>query len=118
MVFRGSGNIESIFFHPAGNSEEVHWIDLTMIPDAPTFMVTCCCDENWKYEFVYTKSDYERIKYNVMTAVFESETVDEVMEMLDEVFQDSFADILIDDDKCACNCGHCDECGNESKYMN
>lgn len=116
MVFKGSSNIESIFFHPAGDSEEVHWIDLTMRPDSNTFMVTCCCGEDWNYEFIYTKSDYERIKYTIMQEIFEADSVEEVMETLDEIFTDGFEDILINDD--------CEEfaneinCTTESKYVN
>lgn len=118
MVFRGSSNIESIFFHPAGNNEETHWIDLTITPDESTFMVTCCCGDNWKYEFIYTKSDYERIKYNIMEVVFEAEDVEQVMEMLSEIFEDGFANILVDNHDCDGDCEHCAEYVGESKYLN
>ena len=95
MVFRGSSNTETIFFHTAGDCDDVHWIDMTIYPGSSSFEVVCCCGEGWKYEFEYTKSDYDRIKFLVMETIFTCETVEEVVETLTEVFDDGFSDIVI-----------------------
>lgn len=104
MVYCSTGKIETIMCHPMNNLNEVHYVDMIMSPDDPTFIVTCCCDDDWCYEFWYDVSTYERVKYNIMEAIFQCSTMDELMKTLSEVFEDGFADALV----CECEFGECD----------
>lgn len=107
MVFCGTGNVERIFVHPMNKLNESHYIDIVTSKDDPTFFVTCCCDEDWGYEFEYNKSDYERVKFNIMEMIFECDTMDELLDVLSEVFEDGFETI---DDECDGDCHHCECC--------
>lgn len=107
MVYCGTGNVERIFVHPMNNLNESHYIDIVTNKDDPTFFVTCCCDEDWVYEFEYNKSDYERVKFNIMEMIFECDTMDELLDALSEVFEDGFEII---DDECDGDCQHCECC--------
>ena len=112
MVFCGTGAVERIFVHPMDDLNSSHYIDLIMGKDTPTFAVTCCCDDDWCYEFVYNKSDYERIKFNIMEAIFECDTMEELLDELTERFEDGFSDLFVDlepDDDFECD-GDCEDC--------
>ena len=121
MVFNGSANVERIFFSVNGKT---HWIDMAIHHDEPVFSVTCCCDEEWEYDFFYSPSDYSRIKFNIMNAIFENESIDDALCSLDDIFCDGFSDILLgdDDEPCDGDCEHCDcnadEYVPESKHLN
>lgn len=102
MVYHGTVVSEKIAFHPAGEPSKLHYIELTKSPNEPLFWVSCCCYEDWFYEFsLESHSDYERVKFNIMDAIFECEDMDELLTCLGEVFEDGFANILIE---------HCDDC--------
>lgn len=105
MVFCGSTNVERIIVHPMDNLNESHYIDIVTDKDDPVFYVTCCCDEDWGYEFPYNKSDYERIKFNIMEAIFECDTMDELLDVLSEIFEDGFETI---EDECDGDCANCE----------
>lgn len=84
---------------------EMHFIEMTKQADMPIFSVSCCCDEDWYYEFyMENNTDYERVKFNILSAIFECEDMDSLMRVLSETFEDGFADILIKDE---CNCEVC-----------
>ena len=109
MVYNGTYTSEAIVFHAAGCSEEKHFIELVKHIDEPVFRVSCCCDPDWNYEFYMgNPSDYERVKFNIMEQIFEAESIEELLVVLAEMFEDGFADILIDDG-CDCN-GSCENC--------
>ena len=109
MIFCGSYEQERIIVHPMDALNESHYLTITKGKDTPTFSVTCCCDDEWFWEFWYTKSDYERIKFVIMKTIFECETMDELMDELDEVFWDGFEDILVEYEyECNGDCANCD----------
>ena len=109
MIYEGTYEAERLVFTEVGGEVE-HWIALAKAKDEPKFCVTCCCSDEWIWEFWYNKSDYERIKFTVMEAIFGCETVEELMEDLDGVFEEGFEDIVAyDDDEFECD-GCCDEC--------
>jgi len=106
MVYQGTMVSESILVN---DLNETHFIELTKAADVPVFYVTCCCDENWFHAFsMRNSSDYERVKYNIMENVFESDTMEELLETLSEIFEDGFSDILIEEE-CNGDCDHCKE---------
>jgi hypothetical protein len=120
MVFCGNGTMERLFVHPMDDLNSQHYIDLTMSKDDATFLVTCCCDEEWFYEFEYNKSDYERIKFNIMETIFESDTMEELIDVLDEIFLDGFEELIVD---CSADAAYYDQCcedcdGCPKEYLN
>ena len=117
MVFCGNGSMERLFMHPMDDLNSQHYIDLTMSKDEATFMVSCCCDDEWFYEFAYNKSDYERIKFNIMNAIYECDVMEELIDVLDDIFIDGFEELIVDcsaDDYCDGQCcPGCDGCPRE-----
>lgn len=87
MVYDGTNNSELIVFHTVEDSDYKHFIELYKYMNSQVLSVGCCCDRDWGYKFFMTSnSDYERIKFNIMEAVFECEDVDELLDTLDEIF--------------------------------
>lgn len=111
MVYHGTFASEQIIFYLVDQPNEAHWIALTKSADEPTFVVTCCCDPTWYYEFsLENNSIYERIKMTIMDEIVDCEGVEELLYWLSDVFEHEFEDILIkneDDDDC-----------DFSKYLN
>lgn len=118
MVYHGTSVSESIQFHLIGQPNQIHWIEMTKCANKPTFIVTCCCDMNWGYEFyMENNSDYERVKMVIMESIMNCEDIDELMDELSEIFEDGFDGILVEDD-CDCGCDFdCDNC-ECCKYLN
>ena len=110
MVYCGTVNVERIVMHPMNDLSETHYIEMVTSKDEPTFFVTCCCDEEWYYEFVYSKSDYERVKFNIMEMMFSCDTMDELLDALSEIFTDGFEEICIDEEVFEDECDGCEEC--------
>lgn len=112
MLYRGTDQVEIIEVSPIDEIGTMHYINIAKSATEPTFCVTCCCDEDWMYEFyLENNSDYERIKWNIMDAIFDCETMDRLLEELSRIFEDGFADIIVNhyvtdsDNRCNnCNC--------------
>ena len=112
MRYCGTYTTERIAIDMPGD-DVMHFIEMTKSGSEPTFWVSCCCDQDWGYEFVMEdNSTYERVKFNIMDAVFTCDTMEDLLCMLSEIFEDGFADILVDAG-CDGNCEHCD-----NKYLN
>ena len=116
MIFYSVENLERLYAHPSANLDERHWVDITMRGDVPTFAVTCCCDDEWVWEFWYSKRNYELVKHVIMGCMFECDDMDELINAMDDVFEECFYDIVVDefedddDDEFVCN-GDCENCG-------
>ena len=109
MVYYGTDVVEVIRFNPMNNLNETHYISMTKSADDVTFRVETCCDPNWCYEFyLLNNSDYERVKFNIMNAVFECDTVGQLIVTLEEIFEDGFEDILVKECCDECCCGECE----------
>lgn len=111
MVYCGSGYTENIIVHEEDArgviENEVHSISLTTAVHEPKFYVTCCCSEEWVWEFYYTsKTDYERVKMCIIDMLYECNNMYELMSLLDEVFLEVFEDMLVEDEEVEC-CGNC-----------
>ena len=116
MIYHGTYSIERIAVHPMDNMRETQFIELTKSADSPTFWVTCSCDKDWFWEFYMTNnSDYERVKLNIMDAIFECDDMDALMAVLSEVFMDGFGDMLVKDE-CDGDCENCEL--NKNEYEN
>lgn len=106
MVFCSTMNEETILMHPEDDLNETHYINLIMSNHEPKFFVTCCCDEDWIWELYYTsKTDYDRVKWCIMDLLSECENMYQLMDLLDEVFVEVFADMIVEEEyEC---CGEC-----------
>ena len=108
MILCGFYETERIMVHPNDNLEESHWIDITKDKDEPTFYVTYCCDEDWVWEFAYDKTTYERIKHLIVDCILECDDMDDLIEVLDEIFEEIVYGSRYDDvDECDGDCAHC-----------
>lgn len=111
-------NIERIIIHPNDEPHTSHYIDLTVGGTDPTFAVTCYCDDEWIWEFIYSQTNYEMIKHIIMDIMVECDSMEELIEELDEVFETEFMDIVCgdfddeddadEDAPCDGDCEHCD----------
>ena len=116
MVYCSTGSLERLFVHPNNNIEERHWVDIAMSNDSPTFAVTCCCDEEWIWEFWYDKTSYDLIKHVIMDCIFDAEDMDDLIDAMDEMFDEHFSDIVVDvaelqEDEMELECdGDCENC--------
>jgi hypothetical protein len=109
MVYYGTETTEYIVIHEAGEHDKKHYIGMTKHADMSMFTVRCDCSD-WRYDFMMeNNSDYDRIKFNIMEAIFECEDVDALLVVLSEVFEDGFGDILIEENECNCD-GSCENC--------
>lgn len=110
MILCGFYESERIIVRPnSGRIEESHWIDLTKNGNEPVFYVTCCCNEDWEWEFDYDKTSYERIKHIITDCIFACDTMEELIDTLDEIFEEMVYGSDYDDVE-ECN-GDCDHCG-------
>ena len=116
MVYYGTSNTETIWFGPADNMDEVYYIELHKSADEPVFYVTTCCNEDWMWAF---KADvvynYEIVKYAIMDAAISCCCVNKLLDVLDVIFAEELADILVDEDDgegCTCECDGscCEQC--------
>lgn len=113
MMYCGSAFVERIGFCTDGDAKNMHYIEMCKYDGM--FTVSFCCSEDWDYSFYMdSQSDYERVKFNIMDAIFECDTIEELLHELSDVFEDGFSDILIEDE-CDRNCGNCNETNN---YLN
>lgn len=112
MIYEGTFEAERLVFTEVGSDIE-HWIMLSKAKDEPKFCVTCCCNDEWIWEFWYNKSDYERVKFTVMGSIFRCETTAELMNDLDSIFEENFSDIVAYDEEGSECDGNCEECKYE-----
>ena len=116
MILCGFGNLERIMCHEADTLDVQHYIDLTMDKDEPVFYVTCCCDNEWQWDFGYSKTNYERIKNIIVDCIFECDDMEELIDTLDEIFEeivygsDEEIEEEYEEDECDECCGCCGRC--------
>lgn len=115
MMYRGSSFVEMIAFCPAGETENTHYFE--MHKGDGMFTVSYCCDPEFSYAFYLDcQSDYERVRFNVMEQIFKCDSIDELLDNLDNIFTDGFADILIEDE-CDGDCENCEH-RETNEYLN
>lgn len=110
MTYYGTYNTEGIVVHVNGDRDDMHVIALTKEHDANVFTVRTCCYDDWEWKFsMKSSSHYEMVKHMIMDAAFECEDMDELINTLDEMFEEMFSAIVVWEDECdgTC-CEHCD----------
>lgn len=113
MIFCGNVSSERLVVHPNDDPHSSHYIDITMEKNLPVFNVTCCCDEDWEWRFWYDKTSYDIVKHLIMDCIIECDTMEDLIDALDEVFETECADILFWEDELeydGCD-GDCSNCG-------
>lgn len=110
MIFCGNYETEKLIVHPSDDVNETHYIEIAKDKDAPIFRVTCCCDDEWIWEFMYSKTNYEVVKYLTMASIVECNTMADLIDMLDEVFETECDHMICEGIECDCDC-----CGEEEE---
>ena len=120
MIYRGTDFTERINMSPMDRMNSTQWIEMRRFAASHKLEVFLCDDYGnrrkvWSWWFNLDKPmTYEQIKHNIMENMFECDTMEELAETLDDVFNDGFADVLFDYDESEedeCNCDTCDFCG-------
>lgn len=100
MIYRQTINVERIALSSLDNINSTQFVELIKYGDVPMFAVYMNNGEDVRYwEFDMSEpSDYERVKMNMYDAIFECDTMEELGEALNSIFEDGFATILVDED--------------------
>lgn len=115
MIYCQTINKECLVVHPLNNTNSTQFVELIKHGDVPIFAVWMEdeeCEFLWEFE-MDTPSDYERVKLSVFDAICECDTMYELADALNAIFENDFADILIADE-CA-DCDGCNGCYSKSK---
>lgn len=106
---------ESIAVHPLNDINDTQYVELIKYGDIPMFAVwTDDGEDEWFWEFEYLNpSDYERVKMSIFDAIFGCDTMLELAEALDAIFENDFVDILVVDECSECN--GCEGCNKSKK---
>jgi len=117
MLLCGTYETEKIMVHPDDNPHSSHYIAITKDKDEPMFFVTSCCNDEWIWEFVYTKTNYEIVKFLIMDCITECGTMGELIDALDAVFEEDCVEMLYNEAElqeieieCDGDCEHCEFC--------
>lgn len=107
MIYCETINKECIAVRPLDDEKNTQYVNIVKYGDTPMFAV--CMDIGdfeliWEFE-MNCPSDYERVKMSVFDAIFVCETMTELAEAFDDIFENDFKDILIVDE-----CGECNSC--------
>ena len=106
MTYYGTVKKEEIMFKLDDGSFESVTLSKSCV--TPTFIVATSYDDEWIWEFwMEDPSVYEMTKHIIMDTVFECDDMDELMEMLDEIFEEDFMDFVVDDE-CDGDCENCE----------
>lgn len=113
MRYGQTFNKECIVVHPLDDIDSAQYVELIKYGDEPKFAVWVGDEDDddgaWVWEFNMTcPSDYERVKLSIFDAIFGCDTMKQLVNALDDIFENEFEDILIDDE-CEC-CGCCGDC--------
>ena len=115
MIYCQTINVERIAVHPLDNINNTQYVELMKYGNAPLFAVWMNDGEDdWFWEFeMFNPSDYERVKMNIFDAIFACDTMFELAEALNAIFENNFEDILVVDE---CNSSDVDECSGCDNY--
>lgn len=114
MIYNGTNVTEKIWFSPMHDDNDTHYISLIKAVNDPVFYVTTCCNEEWVWAFYMDGvSNYEMVKHTIMDTVFECRNIGQLLNELDDIFEENFADIIAHDEcecdgNCCVNCDHRD----------
>ena len=111
MIFNGMLKNEVLFFHLEDNKDEVHFVEMERDSDTDLFSVRVCCDDTWEWKFFDVSCNYELVKHAIFDVAFDSHNMKELIEGLDETFEDVFNEIVAWECETTCNCNDgCSHC--------
>lgn len=104
MIYCQTINVERIAVHPLDDINNTQYVELMKYGNAPLFAVWMNDGEDdWLWEFeMFNPSDYERVKMNIFDAIFGCDTMFELADALNAIFENNFENILV--------VGECDDC--------
>ena len=109
MIFCGNVGVERLIVHPLEDPSGSHYIDVVMDKDIPAFYVNCSDYDEWSWDFWYNRTDYEIVKHLIMECIIECDTMKELIEALDDTFNENCRDMVFDESEIECD-GDCDDC--------
>lgn len=110
MIYCGTVNTEEII----AELDDGRYADVELIKscERQSFVVRSNSCEDWMWEFwMDDPSVYEMARHAIINAVFECDDMDELIETLDEIFEEDFSEFVVDEEECDGDCDHCE-------YMN
>lgn len=111
MIFNGMMKSEVLFFNSEDDMHDQHFIEMERDCEEDIFTVRVCCDDEWEWKFYDKASNYELVKHAIFDIAFDSHNMIELINGLDEIFEDIFKEIVVFEHKDDCNCGGCcDHC--------
>ena len=101
MIYNGTYKQETLIVNPNNDEKKIQFIDLVVDANEQILSVRLDADtkDYWWDFHLDNPSDYERIKFNVMESMWDTEDMEELAETLDHIFNDGFADILVRDEE-------------------
>ena len=106
MTYYGTVKKEEIAIRQ--DDESFEYVILAKSCVTPTFMVSTSYDDGWVWEFwMEDPSVYEMVKHMVMDATFGCDDMEELMEILDGIFEEDFANFVVDEE-CDGDCENCE----------
>ena len=113
MIFNGMLKAEVLFFHSESDANDTYFVEIGRDCEDGTLYVRSCCDDEWEWRFYDKASNYELVKHAIFDVAFDSHNMAELINGLDEVFEDIFEAIVVCD-KCSASCDcetGCKHCG-------
>lgn len=107
MIFNGMLKIETLFFNLESDVNQICFIEMEKDCDEDVFYVRSSHDDKWEWKFSDEKCNYELVKHAIFDIAFDSYDIESLIEGLDEVFEDTFYDIVVFD---CCGNGGCTNC--------
>ncbi len=91
MIYKRSQFIESLEFQEV-DSEKESSFEMFMTDDGKELMIVSAFNEDWAYTIPLEEpSDYDRVRFNVMQAALEADTLVEAQTMLTSVLEEGFS---------------------------
>ena len=107
MIFNGMMKTEVLFFHLENDVNELHFVEMERDCEEDVFSVRVCCDDEWEWKFYDEASNYELVKHAIFDIAFDSHNMTELINGLDEIFEDIFNGIVAHECDCDGSCEHC-----------
>lgn len=100
LVFEGATHTEVLWLRKQDETEERYPIFFTKYGDEPKFSVALEVDnygQEWEF-WMLNPSMYEIIKYAVFDMMMQCETIEELGDVLNEIFNEHFGDAIVQEE--------------------
>ena len=107
MIFNGMLKTEALFFRSENDTDNMCYIEMEKDCEEDVFYVRASHDDKWEWKFYDNTSNYELVKHAIFDIAFDSHNAKELIDGLDEIFEDTFNEIVVFDCGCDGSCTHC-----------